>query len=780
MALYVSPIVSGEVIRSRGGSTSEFTPGYVKPKHEVNPQMTLRRLPDEDPQNLADPAYRRRRIIMQNMRDEELAIAQVEEMQAVSAVLKGKYTMTGEAFDPVEVDMGRSEENNITQSGGTEWSKRDKSTYDPTDDIEAYALNASGVVNIIVFDPKGWALFRSFKAVKEKLDTRRGSNSELETAVKDLGKAVSYKGMYGDVAIVVYSGQYVENGVKKNFLPDNTMVLGNTQARGLRTYGCIQDADAQREGINASARYPKNWVTTGDPALRVRTTGVIMALRGHCFSVEESMTKDELIARLRSLGEQLNRDVSLTGTKEELALRVAELKEELDDTDETAGQDTPLSRENVLTGHENEVGSAQPDTVILDTSELVTVVALVKLHTDALHATRDEPVAFNAITGGAVADFDNLFDAAIARADETIRGYMGTSATITSGEQSGAVIRGVFDDPENISYAGQGVRVEGSSPSLFVRTDEVRQLRRGDTLTIGGCMAIKGLEQAVENLSRISKTAVPGAAAMAINRVASSAISQSASQVARETKVRRKLVKERARLKRATVKNPQARIKVNRGDLPVIKLGNARVVLSRRRRRKKGQRSSLKGGGSVLVVGNRRIPGAFIQQLKNGRWHVMQRVAGKNRYPIDVVKIPMAVPLTTAFKQNIERIRPVLDALEKHDTGATFFDGRPAVFDEADFPAVAVYLTGAEYTGEELDSDTWQAELHIEVFLPAQVPDSELDAWMESRIYPVMSDIPALSDLITSMVASGYDYRRDDDAGLWSSADLTYVITYEM
>lgn len=55
--------------------------------------MTLRRLPDEDPQNLADPAYRRRRIILQNMKDEELAIAQVEEKQAVAAVLSGKYTM---------------------------------------------------------------------------------------------------------------------------------------------------------------------------------------------------------------------------------------------------------------------------------------------------------------------------------------------------------------------------------------------------------------------------------------------------------------------------------------------------------------------------------------------------------------------------------------------------------------------------------------------------------------------------------------------------------------
>ena len=102
------------------------------------------------------------------------------------------------------------------------------------------------------------------------------------------------------------------------------------------------------------------------------------------------MTKDELIVRLRSLGEQLNRDVSLTGTKEELALRVAELEEELDDT---ADQDTPISPENALTGHENEVVSAQPDTMI-DTAALVTVVALVTLHTDALHATRDEPVAF--------------------------------------------------------------------------------------------------------------------------------------------------------------------------------------------------------------------------------------------------------------------------------------------------------------------------------------------------------------------------------------------------
>ncbi len=58
----------------------------------------------------------------------------------------------------------------------------------------------------------------------------------------------------------------------------------------------------------------------------------------------------------------------------------------------------------------------------------------------------------------------------------------------------------------------------------------------------------------------------------------------------------------------------------------------------------------------MLVVGNRRIRRVYSATEK---WPLACHAAcgGKNRYPIDVVKIPMAVPLTTAFKQNIERIR---------------------------------------------------------------------------------------------------------------------------
>ncbi|WP_262190460.1 major capsid protein, partial [Escherichia coli] len=82
----------------------------------------VERLPGEDPARLNDPAYRRLRILTDNLKQEEQAIVQVEEMQAVSAVLQGKYTMSGEQFETVEVDFGRSVANNITQAGGREWS----------------------------------------------------------------------------------------------------------------------------------------------------------------------------------------------------------------------------------------------------------------------------------------------------------------------------------------------------------------------------------------------------------------------------------------------------------------------------------------------------------------------------------------------------------------------------------------------------------------------------------------------------------------------------------
>ncbi|EAO1154102.1 phage tail protein [Salmonella enterica] len=174
-------------------------------------------------------------------------------------------------------------------------------------------------------------------------------------------------------------------------------------------------------------------------------------------------------------------------------------------------------------------------------------------------------------------------------------------------------------------------------------------------------MSLKGLENAVQNLSSIDRQMIPKASAMTINRLAQKAISFATHKVAKETVagdnhrqgIPFRLVKQRVRLWKASprfdVGKQYARIRINRGNLPAIKLGTAQVRLTRR----KGQ---LLRGGSVLKIGSYLFRDAFIQQLANGRWHVMKRIEGKKRYPIDVVKVPLAAALTQSFEEAKNRI----------------------------------------------------------------------------------------------------------------------------
>ncbi|EAR5333475.1 phage tail protein [Salmonella enterica subsp. enterica serovar Stanley] len=174
-------------------------------------------------------------------------------------------------------------------------------------------------------------------------------------------------------------------------------------------------------------------------------------------------------------------------------------------------------------------------------------------------------------------------------------------------------------------------------------------------------MSLKGLENAVQNLSSIDRQMIPKASAMTINRLAQKAISFATHKVAKETVagdnhrqgIPFRLVKQRVRLWKASprfdVGKQYARIRINRGNLPAIKLGTAQVRLTRR----KGQ---LLRGGSVLKIGPYLFRDAFIQQLANGRWHVMKRIEGKKRYPIDVVKVPLAAVLTQSFEEAKNRI----------------------------------------------------------------------------------------------------------------------------
>ncbi|EHK3389869.1 TPA: phage tail protein [Escherichia coli] len=123
----------------------------------------------------------------------------------------------------------------------------------------------------------------------------------------------------------------------------------------------------------------------------------------------------------------------------------------------------------------------------------------------------------------------------------------------------------------------------------------------------------------------------------------------------------------------------------------------------------------------------------------------------------------------------------ILSALKANiSERVTWFDGRPVFIDEQELPAVAVYLTDASATEEFVDEGTWEAVLHIEVFLRAKETDSVLDMWMEEKILPALEAVPGLSALLLKMNLQGYDYRRDDEYMMWGSADLQWNITYQM
>ncbi|EOW9456132.1 phage tail protein [Vibrio cholerae] len=176
----------------------------------------------------------------------------------------------------------------------------------------------------------------------------------------------------------------------------------------------------------------------------------------------------------------------------------------------------------------------------------------------------------------------------------------------------------------------------------------------------------KQLANAVNNLTALDKSAVPKASALAINRVAQRAMSHSIRDTSRAVQVQQKVIRRYARLTRkATAQQPVAYVRVRRTDIPAIHIGEARTQIKRKNgrylvssnsRNERGQfiKRELSGYTSIKV-GKHNFENAFLQKLKNGKWHIMQRTTEK-RYPIKMCAIPISKEITYAFEDNSKRL----------------------------------------------------------------------------------------------------------------------------
>lgn len=261
LAPFVSPLVSGRPRRERGGVLTTIQPAYIKETDVVRPTRLLKRRLGEALNGELNAADRRNAVVADILVEQEENIVSREEWMAVQAVLYGKVIMSGPDHPAVEVDYGRSADNQIVLAGAAKWDTVDPATYDPTDDIEDWASATTGSAGVVIMGKGAWRLFSRFKIVKELLETRRGSTSQLELGPQ-LEKEVMRKGFFGEYEIIVYTGKYTDDaGQKVNFMPEFGVLVAPATADNVMAYGGIQDAEANANGIAEATRYPSNWFT---------------------------------------------------------------------------------------------------------------------------------------------------------------------------------------------------------------------------------------------------------------------------------------------------------------------------------------------------------------------------------------------------------------------------------------------------------------------------------------------------------------------------------------
>ncbi|MFA6020868.1 MAG: major capsid protein [Rhodospirillales bacterium] len=264
---FVSPLVQGKIVASRGFTTQTFTPAYVKDKRVFQPNRALKRALGEAIGGVMTPAERVQLNLVNDLADQTQMLQRRQEVMAAQALTTGHVIVSGDGYDTVDVDFQRDAALTFALTGGAKW---DQAGTDPLADIEEWALlvlKKSGATVIdVVMDPDAWTVFRSNSAVQDevkRLATAGATPLELGNQVKP---GARFMGSLRGMNFWVYADWYIDDtGAEVPMLASGTVVLSGPQIEGRRYYGAIQDEAA---GLQALPYFVKSWVED-DPALRL-------------------------------------------------------------------------------------------------------------------------------------------------------------------------------------------------------------------------------------------------------------------------------------------------------------------------------------------------------------------------------------------------------------------------------------------------------------------------------------------------------------------------------
>lgn len=273
VAPFVSPLVAGKIVQSKGFKTRTFKPAYVKDKRAIDPRRPLRRQVGEiiggNPGTTAQ--NREAAILASELADQVDMLTMRLELMAVDALLDGKVIVTGEGYDAVEVDFGRHEDLTEVLLTTARWGE---SNVSPHADIQAKrkaVLQRSGEeVTDMIFGVDAFDLYVKDPEVKGLLDINyRGGTSELER-LAHIRDGISFQGKLGAAGpnIWTYSQTYEDAAGNEQNVIDPYQVIGgstNPRSSGVRYFGAIIDP---KHNYGARQYAVKSWLEE-DPACRM-------------------------------------------------------------------------------------------------------------------------------------------------------------------------------------------------------------------------------------------------------------------------------------------------------------------------------------------------------------------------------------------------------------------------------------------------------------------------------------------------------------------------------
>lgn len=282
LAPFVSPVVQGRVMKSRGFETRAFAPAYVKPKHVVDPNRQFTRRVGEIPGlGSSSPGARWNAAIAENLAEERESIHRRENWMAAMAIIDGKVTITGEDYPTQVVDFRRNAGLTRVLTGTARWGE---SAADPLADIAELRtlsfVESGSPITRLTMGLEAFDLFYADQKVQDLLkgqeigNVARTSDSTM-SALGSPGQPFEFRGILqgangqGRLEVYTYNEQYEdENDQTQSIMSTYSVVGTGPNIRGVRCYGAIRD---KRAGLQPLPLFPKMW-DQEDPSLTYTMT----------------------------------------------------------------------------------------------------------------------------------------------------------------------------------------------------------------------------------------------------------------------------------------------------------------------------------------------------------------------------------------------------------------------------------------------------------------------------------------------------------------------------